>query len=85
MSASIAMEKRQVERIDRSALLLMLSYIEAECRRIGATAAADHAALAAALVPGDGGGPGTATTGGRLRRAEVAPAPRGRRGGRRLH
>ena len=29
----------------------MLSYIEAECRRLGATEAADHAALAASLVP----------------------------------
>ncbi len=36
---------------DRSALLLMLSYVEAECRRLGADAAAHHAAMAAALVP----------------------------------
>jgi hypothetical protein len=36
---------------DRSALLMMLAYIEAECRRLGAEAAARHAALAAALVP----------------------------------
>jgi hypothetical protein len=36
---------------DRSALLLMLAYIEAECRRLGADAAARHAAMAAALVP----------------------------------
>ncbi|MGG5819140.1 hypothetical protein [Falsiroseomonas sp. HW251] len=39
---------------DRSALLLMLAYVEAECRRLGAEAAAQHAAMAAALVPGDG-------------------------------
>lgn len=36
---------------DRSALLLMLAYVEAECRRLGAEAAARHAAMAAALVP----------------------------------
>lgn len=38
---------------DRTALQLMLVYIEAECRRIGAEAAARHAALAASLVPVD--------------------------------
>ena len=37
---------------DRSALLMMLAYVEAECRRLGADAAAQHAAMAAALVPG---------------------------------
>jgi hypothetical protein len=37
---------------DRSALLMMLAYVEAECRRMGADAAAQHAAMAAALVPG---------------------------------
>lgn len=36
---------------DRSALLMMLAYVEAECRRLGAEAAAEHAAMAAALVP----------------------------------
>jgi hypothetical protein len=36
---------------DRSALVVMLAYIEAECRRLGADAAAQHAAMAAALVP----------------------------------
>jgi hypothetical protein len=36
---------------DRSALMLMLAYVEAECRRMGAEAAANHAAMAAALVP----------------------------------
>lgn len=35
---------------DRSALLMMLAYIEAECRRLGSVAAAHHAALAATLV-----------------------------------
>ena len=37
---------------DDAALLLMLAYVEAECRRLGAEAAAAHVALAAALVPG---------------------------------
>jgi hypothetical protein len=36
---------------DRSALLMMLAYVEAECRRLGAESAARHAAMAAALVP----------------------------------
>jgi uncharacterized membrane protein len=33
-------------------LRLMLSYVEAECLRIGAADAAKHAALAAAMMPG---------------------------------
>lgn len=36
---------------DHSALRLMLSYVEAECLRMGATDAARHAALAASLMP----------------------------------
>lgn len=36
---------------DHSALVMMLAYVEAECRRMGAEAAAQHAAMAAALVP----------------------------------
>ena len=36
---------------DHSALVMMLAYVEAECRRLGAEAAAQHAAMAAALVP----------------------------------
>lgn len=36
---------------DRNAVLMMLAYVEAECRRLGAEAAAHHAALAAALMP----------------------------------
>ena len=35
-----------------ASLRLMLSYVEAECLRIGAADAAKHAALAAALMPG---------------------------------
>ena len=41
------------EATDRTALLLILEYVEAECRRLGADAAARHAALAAAMMPGD--------------------------------
>jgi hypothetical protein len=37
---------------DRNALILILEYVEAECRRLGAEAAAQHAALAAAMMPG---------------------------------
>ncbi len=36
---------------DSCALVMMLAYVEAECRRLGADAAARHAAMAAALVP----------------------------------
>lgn len=42
---------QQQLRIDQEALLLMLSYIEAECARLGAREAAHHAAMAAALLP----------------------------------
>ncbi len=41
----------EAEGSDRAAILLMLAYVEAECRRLGAEAAARHAALAASLVP----------------------------------
>lgn len=34
-----------------ASLRLMLSYVEAECLRIGAADAAKHAALAAAMMP----------------------------------
>lgn len=37
---------------DKAALLLMLAYVEAECRRLGTEEAATHAAMAAALVSG---------------------------------
>jgi hypothetical protein len=37
---------------DRSAIVMMLTYVEAECRRLGDDEAARHAALAAALVTG---------------------------------
>jgi hypothetical protein len=37
-------------RIDQSALLMMLDYVEAECRALGAEEAARHIALALALL-----------------------------------
>lgn len=43
--------KTDTKPTDHSALLMMLAYVEAECRRLGADAAAQHAAMAAALVP----------------------------------
>lgn len=49
--ATDASSFQQQLRIDQEALLLMLSYIEAECARLGAREAAHHAALAAALLP----------------------------------
>ncbi len=36
---------------DQSALRLMLSYVEAECLRLGATEAARHVALAVSNLP----------------------------------
>jgi hypothetical protein len=44
--------KPEIETTDQTALVLMLAYVEAECRRLGNEAAAMHAAMAAALVPG---------------------------------
>ena len=43
---------RDQEATDRSAILMMLAYVEAECRRLGSDDAASHAALAAKLVQG---------------------------------
>jgi hypothetical protein len=51
MSHSMPSAETETDPIDHAALRLMLSYVEAECLRIGATDAARHAALAAALMP----------------------------------
>ncbi len=51
MNASAQPADSETETTDRQALLLMLSYVEAECRRLGAVDAARHAALAAGLLP----------------------------------
>lgn len=42
--------KPKTKPTDESALLMLLAYVEAECRRIGAIEAASHAALAASAV-----------------------------------
>lgn len=39
------------KKTDSNALLLMLAYVEAECRRLGALDAARYAALAVSFVP----------------------------------
>jgi hypothetical protein len=43
--------KPENETPDGTALVLMLAYVESECRRLGAEAAAHYAAMAAAMVP----------------------------------
>lgn len=53
---------------DQSALRLMLSYVEAECLRLGATEAARHVALAVSNLPEPVVGAATAT-------APQPPAP----------
>ncbi|WP_232479003.1 hypothetical protein [Roseomonas rosulenta] len=45
------------EGTDRSAIIMMLTYVEAECRRLGDAEAAHHAALAAALITGQQAAP----------------------------
>lgn len=42
----------EAEGTDRSAIVMMLTYVEAECRRLGDAEAARHAALAAQLITG---------------------------------
>ncbi|NOG71462.1 hypothetical protein [Roseicella sp. DB1501] len=51
MRATPLVAETESETADHSALRLMLSYVEAECLRMGATDAARHAALAASLMP----------------------------------
>jgi hypothetical protein len=51
MRAAPQAVEAETETTDQSALRLMLSYVEAECLRMGATDAARHAALAASLMP----------------------------------
>lgn len=65
MRAAQQSTEAESETTDQSALRLMLSYVEAECLRMGATDAARHAALAASLMPASPAKP-----------AEVAAAPR---------
>lgn len=51
MSAQRSPAVSDLDHSDQVALRMMLSYVEAECLRIGATDAARHAALAASLMP----------------------------------
>lgn len=51
MRAAPQAVEAETDTTDHSALRLMLSYVEAECLRMGATDAARHAALAASLMP----------------------------------
>jgi hypothetical protein len=50
MDAVIPDSERDEERVDKSAILMMLAYVEAECRRLGVTEAAEHAAQAATIL-----------------------------------
>jgi len=45
-------EEPESEDTDRSAILMMLTYVAAECRRLGSEEAARHASMAATLVQG---------------------------------
>jgi hypothetical protein len=52
MSTGFKLGATDADDTTTASLRLMLSYVEAECLRIGAADAAKHAALAAALMPG---------------------------------
>jgi hypothetical protein len=51
MRAAFKPLETEAESPDQSALRLMLSYVEAECLRLGATEAARHVALAVSNLP----------------------------------
>lgn len=71
MDQANAIPDRDQQATDRSAILMMLAYVEAECRRLGSNDAATHAALAAKLVRH---GPCAASEGG-LGQAVPCPMP----------
>jgi hypothetical protein len=50
MDLVIHSSEHDEERIDKSAILMMLAYVEAECRRLGVAEAAQHAAQAATIL-----------------------------------
>ena len=54
MDAVIPGTEHDEERTDKSAILMMLAYVEAECRRLGVTEAAQHAAQAATILSPSG-------------------------------
>lgn len=74
MRDGITFGAAEADETTTSSLRLMLSYVEAECLRIGASDAAKHAAMAAALVTGMDLGP-----------AIEAPRPARRPRSNRLH
>lgn len=67
MDAAYLAAEPETDTPDQQALLLMLSYIEAECRRLGALDTARHAALAASALPVPGARPAAAPVKRRLR------------------
>ncbi|MBR0681765.1 hypothetical protein GXW74_14820 [Roseomonas eburnea] len=52
MDEAMLTEEPDAECTDRSAILMMLTYVAAECRRLGSEEAARHACMAATLVQG---------------------------------
>lgn len=52
MRDGINLGAAELDETTTASLRLMLSYVEAECLRIGASDAAKHAAMAAALMTG---------------------------------
>lgn len=44
--------ERDTDGTDRNAILMMLTYVAAECRRLGSEDAARHASMAATLIQG---------------------------------
>jgi hypothetical protein len=65
MNDEIFESQADAEGTDRSALIMMLTYVEAECRRLGNADAARYTALAASLIDG--------------RQHSTPPAPEGMR------
>lgn len=54
MDAVIPGSEHDEQHTDKSAILMMLAYVEAECRRLGVTEAAQHAAQAATILSPSG-------------------------------
>ncbi|MEO3471210.1 hypothetical protein AAFN86_05020 [Roseomonas sp. CAU 1739] len=57
MDVVIPVSEHDEQHTDKSAILMMLAYVEAECRRLGVTEAAQHAAQAATILSPSGLGP----------------------------
>ena len=54
MDAVIPGSEHDEQHTDKSAILMMLAYVEAECRRLGVAEAAQHAAQAATILSPSG-------------------------------